>query len=99
MGEDIEYQLNLRKDKLCCLYVVWERSLTGIPFVDGLPQWGPTQDEMIQYRARYALGGGVETGEDVGYEYDVDFEAEADGLLVEHLESLRISENYRELQN
>lgn len=34
-----------------------------------------------------------------GYEYDVDFEAEADALLIEHLESLRISENYRELQH
>lgn len=99
MGEDIKYQLMLRKDKLCCLYVSWERHLTGVPFVDGLPQWGPSQDEMMEYRVRYTLGSGVEIGEEGGYEYDVDFEAEADALLVEHLESLRISENYRELQH
>lgn len=94
----MEYQLNLRKEKLCRLYVAWECTLTGIPFADGLPEWGPTQDEIMQYRARYVLGGGMEIDEG-GYEYDVDFEAEADGLLVEHLESLRILENYRELQN
>lgn len=37
--------------------------------------------------------------EDSGYEYDVDFEAEADGLLIEHLDSLRITENYRDINS
>ena len=40
------------------------------------------------------LGSGVELAEDTGFEYDVEFEQEADGLLVEHLDSLTISENY-----
>lgn len=99
MGRDLDYQLNLRKDKLCRLYVAWESTLTGIPFADGLPEWGPTADEIMQYRARYVLGGGAEMTEEGGFDYDVDFEADADGLLIEHLESLRISENYRDFHN
>lgn len=93
---DIEYQLNMRKDKLSHLFVAWERTLVGVPPTEGLPEWGPSEEEIIQYRAVHVLGGGVEEG---GYEYDVDFETEADGLLIEHLDSLRIMENYREIQN
>lgn len=99
MGRDIDYQFNLRKDKLCSLYVAWESTLTGIPCPDGLPEWGPSPEEIMQYRARYVLGGGAEMTEESGFDYDVDFEADADGLLIEHLESLRISENYRDLHN
>lgn len=95
----IKYQLILRKNKLCHLLVAWERTLVGVPCADGLPDWGPTQDELTQYRAVYVLGGGVDITEDGGYEFDVDFEAEADGLLIEHLDSLRISANYREVEN
>src|ERR1700742_4407579 len=99
MGDDLEYQLKLRKVKLCRLYVAWQSTLIGISVMDGLPEWGPTQDEIMQYQAQATLGGGLETVKDGGFDYDVDFEAEVDGLLVEHLESLGISENYRELQN
>ncbi|KAJ3816384.1 hypothetical protein F5880DRAFT_1619395 [Lentinula raphanica] len=95
---DIKYQLEMRKDKLCRLLVAWERTLVGVPFVSGLPDWGPTPDELTQYRAVHVLGEGVEMAEESSYEYDVDFEAEADGLLIEHLDSLRLSENYREMQ-
>lgn len=95
----IQYQLNLRKTRLCCIFVTWERSLAGVPFSDGLPEWGPTEDEVMEYRTRYVLGGGMEIVDEGGDEYDVDFEGDADGLLVEQLDSLRISENYRERQN
>ena len=70
----------------------------GVPATDGLPEWGPSQDEIAHFRAVHILGVGVDLVEEAGYDYDVDFEAEADGLLVEHLDSLRISENYREAQ-
>lgn len=93
---DIEYQLNMRKDKLSHLFVIWERTLIGVPAAEGSPEWGPSEEAIIQYRALHAFGGGVEEG---GYEYDVDFETEADGLLIEHLDSLRTTENYREIQN
>ena len=41
--------------------------------------------------------GGIEVGEDG--DYDIVFEHDADGLLIEHLGSLTISDNYREMQN
>ncbi|KAJ3825201.1 hypothetical protein F5880DRAFT_1478695 [Lentinula raphanica] len=95
---DIQFQLKQRRDTLCRLLVVWERTLVGVPFAEALPEWGPTLDELAQYRAVHVLGGGVDLFEDSGYDYDVDFEVEADGLLVEHLDSLRLTENYRELE-
>ncbi|KAJ3738040.1 hypothetical protein EV360DRAFT_77194, partial [Lentinula raphanica] len=99
LDADIKFQLQTRKDKLCRLLVAWERTLVGVPVALGLPEWGPTTDELTQYRAVFVLGGGVEMAEESSYEYDVDFEADADGLLVEHLDSLRIYENYRELHD
>ncbi|KAJ3816555.1 hypothetical protein F5880DRAFT_1619187 [Lentinula raphanica] len=99
LDADIKFQLKTRKDKLCHLLVVWERTLVGVPVALDLPEWGPTTDELAQYRAVFVLGGGVEMAEEGSYEYDVDFEADADGLLVEHLDSLRIHENYRELHD
>ncbi|KAJ3816745.1 hypothetical protein F5880DRAFT_1618976 [Lentinula raphanica] len=97
--ENIKFQLELRKEKLCRLLVIWERSLVGVPASEDLPEWGPTENELTQYRAVYVLGGGYEVVEDSAYDYDVEFEVEADGLLIEHLDSLHLSENYRELQN
>jgi hypothetical protein len=71
----------------------------GVPTGDNLPEWGLSEDEINEYRAVHVLGGGVESIEDTGFDYDVEFEHEADGLLVEHLDSLTISENYREQQS
>ena len=79
--------------------MAWEQTLIGVPVADGLPEWGPSPEEIVEYRAAHVLGGGVEIVDEGGYEYDVDFETEADGLLIEHLDSLRISENYHEIQN
>lgn len=90
----MEYQLRMRKDKLCRLFVAWERTLVGVPVAEGLPEWGPSSEEISEYRAVHVLGGGVEIVDEGGYDYDVDFETEADGLLIEHLDSLRITENY-----
>ncbi|KAE9387003.1 hypothetical protein BT96DRAFT_948710 [Gymnopus androsaceus JB14] len=56
------------------------------------------REDLAEYRAVHVLGGGIEIVEEAGYEYDVEFEAEADGLLIEHLDSLRITENYRDMQ-
>lgn len=96
----IKHRLALRKRELCGLYVLWERSLVGLPVKDDLPEWGPSEEEIVQQRALRVLGGGgTEVPEDSGYEYDVEFEAEADGLLIEHLDSLRITENYRNINS
>jgi len=94
----VEHQLSLKKRELCRLFVVWERTLVGVPAKEGLPEWGPSGEDLAQYRAVHVLGGGIEIVKEAGYEYDVEFEAEADGLLIEHLDSLRITENYRDMQ-
>ncbi|KAJ3743316.1 hypothetical protein EV360DRAFT_90237 [Lentinula raphanica] len=96
---NIKFQLQLRKDRLCRLLVAWERSLVGVPALENLPEWGPTPNELTQYRAVFVQGGGFEIAEESTYDYDVDFEIEADGLLIEHLDSLGIVENYREMQS
>jgi hypothetical protein len=96
LGADIEYQLQMRKNRLCRLFVAWERTVVGVPTGDNLPEWGPLEEDISMYRAVRVLGGGIEVAEETGFDYDVEFEQEADGLLVEHLDSLMISENYRE---
>ncbi|KAJ3764685.1 hypothetical protein FB446DRAFT_795852 [Lentinula raphanica] len=97
--ENIEFQLKQRRNNLCWLLVVWERTLVDVPFTEGLPEWGPTPDELAHYCTVFVLSGGVDLVKDCSYDFDVDFEEEADGLLVEHLDSLRVTENYRELQH
>jgi hypothetical protein len=59
----------------------------------------PSEEETCMYRVIHVLGSGVEAMEETGFDYDVEFEQEADGLLVEHLDSLTILENYREQQD
>lgn len=95
----MEYQLQVRKRRLAQLYVAWERSLVGVPAGDNLPDWGISQEDISVFRVVHVLGGGVETIEENGFDYDVEFEQEADGLLVEHLDNLTISEYYRERQS
>jgi hypothetical protein len=99
LGADIEYQLQTRKNRLLQLFVAWERTLVGVPAGDNLPEWGPSGQEINIYRAVHVLGSGVESAEETGFDYDVDFEQEADGLLIEHLDNLTLSENYREHGN
>jgi hypothetical protein len=89
----------VRKHRLCQLFVIWERSLVGVPSGDNLPEWGPSEEEIRRYRVVHVIGEGVEATEESGFDYDIEFEQEADGLLVEHLDSLTISENYREQQS
>lgn len=95
----MEYQLQARKNRLSRLFVAWERSLVGVPAGDNLPEWGPSEEEISEYRVIHIVGTGVEATEEIGYDDDVEFEQEADGLLMEHLDNLTISENYRECQN
>lgn len=65
--------------------------MVGVPAGTDLPEWGPSGEELIAACGKKMTGGGVEVIEDG---YDVEFEEQADGLLVEHLDSLRIHENY-----
>lgn len=69
----------------------------GVPASDELPTWGPSEEEVFQARGELVLGGGIDAVDEEGF--DVKFEAEADGLLTEHLDSLRVTRNYREMQS
>lgn len=66
-------------------------------FFGRLSYWGLSEDEMVSARSIHVIGGSTDIAEDG--EYDVDFEDEADGLLVEHLDSLTVSENYRAISS
>ena len=88
------YQLQSRRENLLQLFVIWECNIVGIPTEEDVLEWGPLEEEIAPYRAVYVSGSEIELSEDIGFEYDVDFEQEADGLLVEHLDNLTILENY-----
>lgn len=49
--EDIFYHLCSRKQYLCGLCVRWDHTLAALPEVQGLPMWGPSEEEMSK-RAR-----------------------------------------------
>jgi hypothetical protein len=45
----LRYQLELRKQDLCKLYVIWQKHLVGIKAGDHpLPPWGPSQNEILE---------------------------------------------------
>lgn len=96
LQRDVKYQLNLKRERLLRLYVNWERTIVGVPLGNNLPDWGPSDEDIMRVRTEMLFGGGVELNDDG---YDVDFEEDADQLLGEHLDSVRISENYREMES
>ncbi|KAJ7193672.1 hypothetical protein B0H12DRAFT_1207127 [Mycena haematopus] len=47
----LSHQLQLRKQELCKLCATWKRAIRPIPFkTDGLPAWGPSEDELNAVR-------------------------------------------------
>ena len=45
----LQYQLALRKQDLCRLYVIWQKHLVGINSGNHpLPPWGPSQNEILE---------------------------------------------------
>ncbi|KAE9385763.1 hypothetical protein BT96DRAFT_1006754 [Gymnopus androsaceus JB14] len=82
LGRGVKYQLGLRKERLCRLFVTWERTIVGVASTEGLPDWGPSVDEVVGARGIHVLGSGIDVAEDG--DYDLEFEHEVDGLLVEH---------------
>ncbi|KIK54577.1 hypothetical protein GYMLUDRAFT_249302 [Collybiopsis luxurians FD-317 M1] len=87
-----KYQFETWKQQLCRLYTTWERAMVGVPASRELPGWGPLEHDILEARSQVLLGGGIEVAdEDV---FNIEFEAEADELLTEHLDSLRVMQNY-----
>lgn len=78
--------------------MTWEQAIVGVPMVENAElEWGPSEQDIIHARNELVAGNGVEYSDD--NIYDVEFEAEADDLLTEHLDSLRIVQNYRDLNS
>ncbi|KIK51810.1 hypothetical protein GYMLUDRAFT_251733 [Collybiopsis luxurians FD-317 M1] len=94
---DVCYCLETLKGQLLHLFVVWEWSIIGVPAGPDLPGWGPSQGKIECTQGEYILGGGVDNVKEEML--DVEFEAEADDLLTEHLDSLWITEYYCNLNN
>lgn len=90
----MHYQFQLKLEYLLRLYVTWEQRIVGVLMGSDLPSWGPTPEQIVQARANTLFGGGAGLS-DAG-EYDVEFEEDADALLVEYLDNIRIVDNYRE---
>ncbi|KAK7442251.1 hypothetical protein VKT23_016221 [Stygiomarasmius scandens] len=89
---DIQYQLNLRRKRLCQLCVVWQGAL--VDFAGGwMKNWGPSEDELADAQAMEQEAFVEGTDEDQGL--DVDFETEIDLVVMEHEETVALTEVYR----
>ncbi|KAF8180298.1 hypothetical protein K438DRAFT_1603033 [Mycena galopus ATCC 62051] len=87
------YQFELKREELLQLCVVWKKSLDALPCDDGLPPWGPTDQEIRDCQissGTAAYGNGEDSeeedsdedgGADDDDEEDADEEEEDDDLL------------------
>jgi hypothetical protein len=106
-NEDLIYQLDLRARELCRLCVTWRSKLRPIP-VDDDEFWGPSANDLqqaseLEFNPRWEDDSGTEeedhrsgegsddSGEDWG---GVRYE-DSDGDLIESLEALAFSDEYR----
>jgi hypothetical protein len=89
---NLKYQFKTQKCQLCQLYMTWERAMVGVPASRELPGWGPSEHDILEAHSQALLGGSIEVAdEDI---FNIEFKAEADELLTEHLDSLRVMQNY-----
>jgi hypothetical protein len=106
-NEDLIYQLDLRAQELCQLCVTWRSKLRPIP-VDVDEFWGPSTNDLqraseLEFNPRWEADsdteeedcqsgeGSDDSGEDWG---GVEYE-DSDGDLIESLEALAFSDEYR----
>ncbi|KAK7441363.1 hypothetical protein VKT23_016610 [Stygiomarasmius scandens] len=89
---DIQHQLGLRRKRLCQLCVLWQDALADFAG-DWMRDWGPSEDELGDARAmeQEAFVEGVD--EEQGM--DIEFETEVDPVIMEHEETVALTEVYR----
>jgi hypothetical protein len=86
VSECLQYQLELRKQGLCKLYVIWQKHLVGLNTGDHpLPSWGPSQTEILEatVAAVTAAWEEVDSDEESTVEGDNDSAVSDDNCLVE----------------
>ncbi|KAK7448049.1 hypothetical protein VKT23_013806 [Stygiomarasmius scandens] len=89
---DIHHQLDLRRKRLCQLCVVWQGALADFGG-EWMNDWGPSEEEMADARAMEQEAFVDGTDEDQGL--DVDFETDVDPVVMEHEETVALTEVYR----
>ncbi|KAK7441187.1 hypothetical protein VKT23_016668 [Stygiomarasmius scandens] len=89
---DIQHQLGLRRKRLNRLCVVWQDALVEFAG-EWMNDWGPSKFELADARAMeedaFVEGADEEQG------LDVDFESEIDPVVMEHEETVALTEVYR----
>ncbi|KAJ7866947.1 hypothetical protein B0H14DRAFT_3442077 [Mycena olivaceomarginata] len=102
----VQYQLQLRREELLELCVLWKKSLDSLTYDGDLPPWGPTQEEILDCQisgvtASYGNGqdsdeeGNSDDDERVGLEEEEEEEEEGGDELLYVLEAVERADNHR----
>ncbi|THV03125.1 hypothetical protein K435DRAFT_916154 [Dendrothele bispora CBS 962.96] len=87
----LQHQLKLHRRYLLMMYAHWEKPLVELS--DGFPkEWGPSQEDISEVRL-HVYTDAVESEETEGL--DIDFEEEADPVLVEQLDTFELVDSFR----
>ncbi|THV02106.1 hypothetical protein K435DRAFT_853082 [Dendrothele bispora CBS 962.96] len=87
----LQHQLKLHRKSLLTMYAHWEKPLVELS--DGFPtEWGPSQEDISEVRHQVYTDA-VES-EEIG-DLDIDFEEEADPVLVERLDTFELVDSFR----
>jgi hypothetical protein len=105
LDDDLAYQLDLRAQELCLLCITWQGKLRPIP-ADGDECWGPSEDELkkvAEFEFNLSLEDDSDTeregrqscGSDSGEDWAGVEQEGSDGDLIESLDALAFSDEYR----
>ena len=82
VSDCLQYQLELRKQDLCKLYIIWQKHLVGMNAGDHpLPPWGPSENEILEAGVATVTASWEEV--DGGEESDVEDGIEDDDGIAE----------------
>jgi hypothetical protein len=97
------YQLDLQAEELCRLCVVWRRNIRALPGDEHGDAWGPSEKDLqaallTEFNAHWTEEGedrdsGSSDGSEDGDWQDV--EDDMDGELVESMEAIAFTDEYR----
>ncbi|KAJ7432427.1 hypothetical protein B0H11DRAFT_2165331 [Mycena galericulata] len=92
----VRYQLELRREELLQLCVLWRKSTGRLPVDDSLVEWGPTKEELLgcEISNVTASWGDGEEPEDLSWSDDDEEEPE-DAALLQILAAVERADNHR----
>ncbi|KAK6987448.1 hypothetical protein R3P38DRAFT_2574747 [Favolaschia claudopus] len=91
----LRHQLQLRRTELCKLCASWITAIRGIPFkLEGLPPWGPSDDELRAVRLDDKNAKTVARDVDDDDEEEVEADGEEEELPIEDIEAFQRAEVY-----